>query len=317
MLTYFPSIRPYAIHRLEVTSPHVLYVEESGNPEGQPVLFLHGGPGGGASENSRRLFNPNDYRIILFDQRGAGRSTPHGSLDNNHTQALLADIEQIRIKLNVDNWWIYGSSWGSLLGLIYAQAHPDCVTAMILRGIFLNREQDFHWIFGGHGLNRIFPDHWEAFLSILPTDQRHNPLQGYHYLLSGEDEVARMKAAENWAMWEAQCSTLLPDPEWVAELTDPHEALRIARLQCHYMMNHYFLSPNQVLHHLHKIQHIPALLIHGRYDMICPLEGAWALQKAWEKAELHIVPDAGHLTREPGMLNAVIHATERMIARQK
>lgn len=315
MLSYFPPIHPYATYQLPVEPPHQIYVEECGNPQGLPVLFLHGGPGGGCSENSRCLFNPNLYRIILFDQRGAGRSTPHGELAANYTQGLLADIETIRQRLNIKRWVIYGSSWGSLLGLVYAQAYPERVLTLILRAVFLNRSRDFAWVFGDRGHNQIFPDYWQEFLSPLPKNHHHNPLFYYYALLTGENEIARMQAAESWAKWEARCVSLLPDPAFIEQHTDPHEALRMARIECHYLVNNCFLEPDQVMNNSEKIQHIPSILIHGRYDMVCPLEGAWQLHQACPASELQIIPDAGHWSKEPGMLNAVIHATERVAQR--
>ncbi len=312
MLSYFPAIHPYASHRIAVEPPHEIYVEECGNPQGLPILFLHGGPGSGCSENSRRLFDPNLYRIILADQRGAGRSTPHGELQHNHTQGLLSDIETIRQHLGIEQWLIYGSSWGSLLGLIYAQNYPQRVQGMILRGVFLNRNHDIEWAFGGKGHNMVFPDHWETFLKPLPADHQHNPLPYYFSLLTGDNEIAQMQAAECWVEWAVCCASLLPDPSYVAQHSDPHEALRIARMECYYMINNYFLEPDQALRNITRIQHIPSILIHGRYDMICPLDGAWQLHKAWPNSQLQIIPDAGHLTKEPSTLNAVILATEKM-----
>lgn len=312
MLTYFPPIQPYATYRLPVQSPHELYVEECGNPEGLPVLFIHGGPGSGCNENSRRLCDPRFYRIILFDQRGSGRSTPHAELQNNTTAALIADIEVIREKLNIERWVLLGGSWGSTLALVYAQAYPERVLSMILRSIWLGRKEDRDWFLTPHGAARIFPDYWEEFVSLLPAEQRHHPMYEYYSLLTSDDEVARLRAAETWTKWEASCAKLNIDPSYINEITRPHNALAVARLECHYFINNCFLEPNQILSHMDRLQNIPALILHGRYDMVCLLENAWQLHKAWAKSKLFIVPASGHSITEPEMLNAMILATGKV-----
>lgn len=310
MLTLFPPIKTNHVFSLEVDAVHRLYVEESGNPEGIPVLFVHGGPGSGCTEDHRRFFDPNVYRIILFDQRGAGRSTPYLELKHNTTQHLVQDMEQIRTHLGIERWVLFGGSWGSTLSLVYGQTHPERVLGMILRGVFLNRNADVQWLIEGRGANKIFPDQWENFLSILPEDQRHHPLLAYHDLLSGDDELARMAAAKAWSSWEAHCSTLEPNKQVVDLMTNPHQALSLAKIECHYFMNNCFLEPDQILNRMEKLQAIPAVIVHGRYDMACTLDNAWDLHQAWPSSELHIIRDAGHAASEPGIVDALIRATK-------
>lgn len=312
MNSYFPPIQPFATYRLPVQAPHELYVEECGNPHGLPVLFLHGGPGSGCNEDSRRFFDPNRYRIILFDQRGAGRSTPHAELMHNTTADLIADIERIRNFLDIDRWVVFGGSWGSTLGLVYAQTYPHHVLAMILRGIWLGINADRDWFYSPEGVAKIFPDYWEDFVSILPKDQRHRPMYEYYDLLTSANEVARMGAAENWVRWEARCAKLNIDPSYIEAITAPHNALSVARLECHYFINNCFLDPDQILSRMDSIQHIPAIILHGRYDMVCLLENAWRLHKAWAESKLFIVPNSGHSATEPEMLNALILATQKI-----
>lgn len=315
MLTLYPPIKPYHEFTLRVESPHEIYVEECGSPDGIPILFIHGGPGSGCTEDQRRFFDPNVYRIILFDQRGCGRSTPHMALEGNNTQALVEDMEQIRKKLNIDRWALFGGSWGSTLGLVYAQAHPQRVLGMILRGIFLNRDTDIQWLFGGAGANKIFPDYWEEFLSIVPEDQRHNPLRAYYEMLTGEDEVHRMSAAKIWSSWEGQCATLEPNRQLLDHMKNPHHALSFARIEAHYFMHHCFLEPDQIMRNIHKIEEIPGIIVHGRYDIVCALDNAWELNKAWANSELHIIRDAGHSATEPGIIDALVRATKSLTHR--
>lgn len=315
MLTLYPPIKPYHEFMLNVENPHKIYVEESGNPEGIPVLFVHGGPGGGTIEDYRRFFDPSVYHIILFDQRGCGRSTPHMALEGNTTQNLVSDMEEIRQKLNIDKWILFGGSWGSTLSLVYAQTHPDRVLAMILRGIFLNRNHDVQWLINAEGANKIFPDHWEEFLSILPEEQRHNPLIAYYELLTGDDEVSRMSAAKNWSTWEGHCATLEPNKQLIEHMKNPHHALSLARIESHYFINNCFLEPNQIMRNIHLIQHIPGIIVHGRYDIVCTLDNAWTLHKAWANSELNIIRDAGHASSEPGIVDALIRATKSIAQR--
>jgi proline iminopeptidase len=310
MATYFPPITPYNTFRLKVEDPHELHIEETGNANGIPMLFLHGGPGNGCSENSRRFFNPDTYRIITFDQRGAGRSTPYAETKNNNTQALVADIEVIREKLNIKDWVIFGSSWGSLLGLIYAQTHPKRVMAMILRSSFLNRNEDVDWLYGERGVKHIYPDYWQEFLEPVPAEHRHNPIVYYHSMLNSENELESMRAAEAWTLWDARCLTLVPNTDFTEYKGEPHTTLALARLSCHYLINNCFLEYDQVWRDLHRITQIPAIFIHGRYDMLCPFDGVWQLHKAWPKSELYVAPAAGHHHSDPAMLEATIKATE-------
>lgn len=310
MLTLYPPIKPYAFHRLRVDDIHELYLEECGNPNGIPAVFLHGGPGGGITPADRRFFNPDTYRIILFDQRGAGQSTPHAELTNNTTDALVQDLEKIRQHLHIDKWVVFGGSWGSTLALVYSQTFPDRVLYLILRGIFLNRSEDIQWLFGGGGASKIFPEYWQEFLSILPKDFHHHPVEGYYELLNSDDEVNRLAAAKAWSTWEAHTCTLNPSETVLKHMQDPHTALGIARLECHYFLNNSFLAPNQIMDNISKIQHIPGIILHGRYDMNCALENAWVLHHAWPNASLEIIRNAGHASSEPGMTNGLILATQ-------
>lgn len=312
MLTSFPAIEPYEQHLLAVEKPHQLYVEECGNPEGTPILFVHGGPGSGCSEDHRRYFDPNQYRIILFDQRGSGRSTPHADLSENNTQALVDDMEVIRKKLGVEQWVLFGGSWGSTLSLVYAQTHPERVRGLILRGIFLNRPHDMDWLYNGAGANFVFPDYWEDFTSAVKLNGHNNYMEAYYAVLTGTDEVARMAAAKAWSAWEGRCIALQLSQEALDSMTDPHFALSLARIECHYFMNNCFLTPNQILNNMPKIHHIPSIIVHGRYDMVCSLENAWTLHKAWPGSTLQIIPDAGHSSKEPGIVDALVRATHTM-----
>lgn len=313
MLSTYPAIMPYEQHMLTVDEPHQLYVEVCGNPQGMPVLFVHGGPGAGCSEDHRRYFDPNQYRIILFDQRGSGRSTPHADLTENTTQALIADMELIREFLNVDQWILFGGSWGSTLSLVYAQTHPDRVAGLILRGIFLSRPHDMDWLFNGAGANYIYPDYWDDFISAVKLIGHANYVQAYNEVLTGDDEIARMAAAKAWSTWEGRCSSLRLSQEGLEWITDPHTALSLARIECYYFLNDCFLEPNQILNDMPKIQHIPGIIVHGRYDIVCSFENAWTLHKAWPNSTLHIIPDAGHSSKEPGITDALVRATQTMI----
>lgn len=315
MLNNYPSIKPYAEHQIAVTKPHTLYVEESGNPDGLPILFVHGGPGAGCTPDHRTLFDPEVYRIILFDQRGSGRSTPHACLENNTTQDLVADIEQIRIHLNIPRWILFGGSWGSTLSLVYAQTFPQSVLGLILRGICLCREQEGRWFFEEGGASQIFPDYWEDFIRPIPQEERNDLINAYYRRLTGHDDLARMAAAKAWALWESRCATLQPRQNVIDQLSDPFTAMSLARIECHYFVNHCFLKPNQILDNMHRLQNIPGFIVHGRYDMVCTLQNAWALHKAWPGSELTIVRDAGHSSGEAGILDALILATQSMATR--
>lgn len=312
MQPLFPPIKPYATHRLDVDNgQHNLYIEECGNPAGKPVVFLHGGPGAGIDPDNRRFFDPALYRIVLFDQRGSGLSTPHASLENNTTQDLVSDIEGIRNHLGIAKWIVFGGSWGSTLALVYAETHPENVLGLILRGIFLCREQDIDWFYKEGGASRLFPDHWEAFANHLPENERSNILDNYYQRLINHDEVARMSAAKAWALWEGSCATLQPNPHVVDRFTNIHTAVSLARIEAHYFVNKIFLEPNQILNDAHKLQDIPGVIVHGRYDVVCPIDNAFALNKVWPQSELQIIRDAGHSACELGIINALVAATNQ------
>lgn len=314
MQTLYPEIKPYARHELAVEQPHVLYIDESGSADGLPVLFIHGGPGAGCDSASRRYFDPALYRIVTFDQRGCGRSTPHASLENNTTQALIADIERIREHLGIDKFVLFGGSWGSTLALAYAQAHPQRVHGLILRGIFLCRPQEFSWFYQ-EGASRLFPDYWEDYVAPIPVEERGDLMQAFYKRLTGTDQIAQMHAAKAWSTWEGRTATLRPNSQVVERFSEAHRALSIARIECHYFVNDAFLEPNQLLRDMPKIAHLPGIIVHGRYDAICPLDNAWALHQAWPNSELQIIRDAGHSAAEPGITDALIRAAEQMARR--
>ena len=316
MLSLYPDIKPYAAHSLKVDEVHTLHVEECGNPEGLPVVFVHGGPGSGCEPYHRRFFDPNVYRIVLFDQRGAGRSTPHAELANNTTPHLVADLERIRTQLGIERWVVFGGSWGSTLGLVYAETHPTRVLGLILRGIFLCAPWEIRWFYQ-EGANRLFPDYWEDYLKPVPAEERHEMVAAYYRLLTGSNEIARMAAAKAWSTWEGRCSTLRPRAEVVNHFSDPHTALSLARIECHYFMNDSFLAPDQIIRGAQRLKGIPGVIVHGRYDVVCPVENAWRLHQAWPGSELRIIADAGHSATEPGTVDALVNATQTMALRYK
>ncbi len=292
-------------------SGHKLYVEECGDPKGIPILFVHGGPGAGCSTDDRRFFDPERYRIILFDQRGCGRSTPYGSLENNTTQALLHDMEIIREYLGIKRWMLFGGSWGSTLSLLYAQKYTENVIAMILRGIFLCRDSDLKWLYK-EGANQVFPDYWQEFISPIPEEERDDLISTFYKRLNGEDELARMSAAKHWAQWEGQCATLHPCKNVLERFTNTHTAMSLSLIETHYFVNKCFIEPNQILRDAFKLEGIPGIIVHGRYDMICPLDNAQVLHQAWLGSELHVIRDAGHSSAEPGIVDALVNAAEMM-----
>lgn len=308
MIGQYPAIKPYVTHSLQMDALHTLYIEECGNPEGLPVLFIHGGPGAGCEPWHRRFFDPDVYRIVLFDQRGCGRSTPHAELRDNTTQILIADIERIRTHLGIERWVVFGGSWGSTLGLVYAETHPERVLGLILRGIFLCRPEEIRWFYQ-EGASWLFPDYWEEFLRPIPEGERADLVAAYYRRLTGEDELARMGAAKTWARWEAKASTLLPRKELVDHFSAPYTALSLARIECHYFMNNSFLEPDQLLRDAHRLADIPGVIVHGRYDAVCPAKNAWQLHQVWPRAELRIIPDAGHSALERGIIDALVRAT--------
>ncbi len=314
MLTLYPSIKPYNKFHLKVSDIHEVYIEECGNPRGIPLLVLHGGPGAGCDSIMPRLFDSAHYRIILFDQRGAGRSTPHAELAENTTQHLINDIETIRAHLKIEQWLLFGGSWGATLALAYAQSFPQQVLALMLRGVFLCRKQDVNWFYQD-GAGHIFPDYWEDYIKPIPEDERGDFVAAYHKLLTGPDELQRMSAAKAWSLWEARCATMRPNHSLVDHFTDPHVAMSLACIEAHYVLNGSFLEPNQLLNNAHKLAGIPGVIVHGRYDMVCPLDNAFDLQRAWPESHLDIVRDAGHSAMEPGIIDAMVRAGRNMANR--
>ncbi|QKT03192.1 prolyl aminopeptidase [Ectothiorhodospiraceae bacterium 2226] len=313
MRQLYPEIVPYVQHTLAVEPPHELHVEESGNPHGIPVLFVHGGPGAGCEPYHRRFFDPERYRIVLFDQRGCGRSTPHAELAGNTSQALVADMERIRTHLGIDRWVLFGGSWGSTLSLLYAQTHPERVRALVLRGIFLCRPREIDWFYQD-GASRIFPDAWEDFIAPIPEGEREALVPAYHRRLTSDNELARMQAAKAWSHWEGATSTLRGSRAVQDHFDKPYTALSLARIECHYFLNDSFLAPDQLLRDALRLADIPGVIVQGRYDVVCPMESAWALHKAWPRAELVVVPDAGHSASEPGIVDVLVRATDRFAA---
>ncbi|MDH5785124.1 MAG: prolyl aminopeptidase [Chromatiales bacterium] len=309
MHVLYPDIQPYVQHTLAVETPHTLHIEECGNPSGIPVLFVHGGPGAGCEAYHRRFFDPERYRIILFDQRGCGRSTPHASLERNTTQALVADMEAIREHLKIDRWSLFGGSWGSTLALVYAETHPERVMGLVVRGIFLCRPHEILWFYQ-QGASRLFPDYWQDYLAPIPETEQGDLLHAYYRRLTGNDEMARMAAAKAWSLWEGRTATLKPSESVINHFGDPFTALSLARIECHYFVNDSFLEPDQILRDAGRLEGIPGVIVHGRYDVICPVENAWQLSRAWPEAKLKIIADAGHAASEPGIINALVGATD-------
>ena len=314
MLPLYPEIKPYTRHMVPVDDVHEIYVDESGTPDGIPVLFLHSGPGSGCEFDSRSFFNPEKYRIILFDQRGAGRSKPHSDITNNTTQALVEDIEHIRKFLQIDKIMLFGGGWGSTLGLIYAEAYPDNVLALVLRGIFLGRNDDINWIYQ-EGVSKFYPDHWEDYVAPISTGERDDLLGAYARRINGTDELARMGAAKAWSRWEADCSSLHPNPRLVKHLTDPHRAMARCKIGVHYYSNNCFLEDNQILRDAAVLKDIPGIIVHGRYDMLCPVQNAHDLHAAWPISQVFLVREAGHSATEHALIDALIRATRDMALR--
>ncbi|HEY5654532.1 MAG TPA: prolyl aminopeptidase [Woeseiaceae bacterium] len=311
--TLYPAIEPNHTGYLKVGGHHELYYEESGNPHGKPVVFLHGGPGGGCSPGMRRFFNPDVYRIILFDQRGSGKSRPHASLEDNTTWDLVDDIEILRAALQVERWMVFGGSWGSTLALAYAQTYPQRVTELVLRGIFMLRKKEIHWFYQ-HGASEIFPDQWQGFLAPIPKSERHDLLRAYHKRLTSDDENTRLQAARAWSIWEGSTSLLQPDPKMIAEFGEDEMALAMARIECHYFMNDGFMEEDQLLHNIKRIRQIPAVIVQGRYDVVCPMISAWELHQAWPEAKFRVSPDSGHSAFDAGNTHELIMATDHFAA---
>jgi proline iminopeptidase len=312
----YPEIEPHRTGRLRVDGLHHIYWEESGNPDGKPVVFLHGGPGGGTEPKHRRFFDPDAYRIILFDQRGCGKSTPHASLVDNTTPHLVDDIEALRRHLAVERWQVFGGSWGSTLALAYAQRYPDRVTELVLRGIFTFAPDEIDWFYRT-GTRALFPEAYERFLAAIPPDEHDDIIAAYHRRLIGGDRAQQEAAARAWSIWECGVATLRQDPDLIAHCEDVGFTLAFARIECHYFINDGFLERStQLLDDLPKIRHIPGIIVHGRYDVICPVRNAWRLHKAWPESELVVIDDAGHSANEPGMVEALVAATDRFARRR-
>lgn len=309
-ITLFPPIEPYHQQHFRVSELHQLYVEECGNPEGQAVLFLHGGPGAGISTTHRRLFDPKHFRIILFDQRGAGKSLPHAELRDNTTWDLVADIEKLRAHLRVEKWLVFGGSWGSTLALAYAETHPSAVSHLVLRGIFMCRKSEIEWFYQ-KGAHWIFPEVWEQYLAPIPMDERADLVSAFYKRLTSSDESTRLAAAKAWSGWEGATVHLVPDPATYNRFTGDQMAVSLARIECHFFMHGcWFRSDDQLLEDVGKIRHIPTVIVHGRYDVVCPVKNAFDLHRVFPEAELKIIPDAGHSFDEPGILKALLSAVD-------
>lgn len=308
----FPAIKLANTWWFPVSDEHTLYLEESGNPQGIPVVFLHGGPGGSSDPGHRRFFDPEKYRIILFDQRGSGKSKPHASLDNNTTWDLVADLEKIREFLKIDRWVVFGGSWGSTLALAYAISHTEKVLGLILRGIFLARETDVDWFFRGDAA-RILPEAWKRFIDPIPLSERDDIVAAYYRRLTSKNEIIRMGAAKAWSIWEGSSITLMPDNKVVGNFSEPHFALSIARIECHYFMNQSFFEPNYLLENAHKLKDIPGFIVHGRYDMVCPIDQALLLHQSWSGSQLRVIGNAGHAASEPGISHALVDSCNQML----
>ena len=309
----YPAIRPYRTGRLRVSRVHELYFEESGNPNGKPVVFLHGGPGGGTDPKMRRFFDPKRYRIVLFDQRGCGKSTPHASLVENTTWDLVEDIEKLRDFLEIPRWQVFGGSWGSTLALAYAQTHPKRVTELVLRGIFMLRRWELEWFYQNPGgAAALFPDLWEEYVKPIPKADRHDMMAAYYRRLTSRNAATARVAARAWSIWEGATSYLRVNPDYVAQFEDSDYAAAFARIECHYFVNRgFFRSDAQLLEDVKRIRKIPGVIVQGRYDVICPMRSAWDLHRAWPEADLRIVGDAGHSAFETGMVHELVSATDR------
>ncbi len=304
----FPPIDPYESGRLPLDGGHVMYWEQSGNPDGIPVVFLHGGPGAGATPVHRRFFDPAAYRIVIYDQRGAGRSQPQGLLEDNTTAHLIADIETLRAHLGVERWLVFGGSWGSTLAIAHGEAYPDRCLGFVLRGIFLGRQCELDWFL--YGMRSVFPEIWDRLVDLLDPSDHEDILNGYHRRLMNPDKAVHLPAARAWSAYEGACSTLLPSPETVAAFSGDELAYALSRIETHYFINDLFMAENALLNDIDRIRHLPAIIVQGRYDMVCPIGTADALHKAWPEADYVVIPDAGHSAMEPGIRAALVRATE-------
>ena len=308
--TLYPPIEPYETGMLDVGDGHQIYYERSGTPGAKPAVFLHGGPGGGFAPDHRRLFHPEHYDVVLFDQRGCGQSTPHAAIEANTTWHLVADIERLRELAGFESWLVFGGSWGSTLALAYAQTHPERVSELILRGIYMLTKAELDWYYQ-FGVSEMFPDKWERFLAPIPEGERGNMMAAYHKRLTGDDPVAQVAAAKAWSLWEGETITLLPNDGLSSAHDEDHFALAFARIENHYFMNAGWMEEGQLLDNAHLLDGIDGTIIHGRYDMPCPLRFAYALHKAWSRADFRIVEGAGHAYSEPGIMDQLIRATDR------
>ncbi len=315
VLGLYPPIEPFRSGRLAVPGGHEIYYEQSGNPKGRPVIVIHGGPGGGSNATMRRFHDPSRYHIILFDQRGCGRSIPHASLENNTTWHLVADMERLRTHIGIERWQLFGGSWGSTLAIAYAETHPERVTDMVLRGIFLLRPAEIRWFYQD-GANWIFPDAFAQFESLIPPAERGDMIAAYHRRLTHDDRKVQIEAARAWSVFEGSTLSLIQDPERLKLFAADTYAIAFARIECHYFVNGGFLDqPNQLLANASKLRRIPGIIVHGRYDVVTPLKNAFDLKAVWPDAELRIVPDAGHAMTEPGITHELVSATRRYSAR--
>jgi proline iminopeptidase len=309
--TLYPKIEPYHSGFLKVSNLHTIYYEECGNPKGKPIVFLHGGPGGGLQSSYRSYFHPEKWRVILFDQRGAGKSTPHAELTENTTWDLVDDIEKLRNYLNIAQWAVFGGSWGSTLALAYAETHPKCVTHLILRGIFTLRREELQWFYQ-QGAHHIYPDAFENYLKPIPETERGDLIQAYYKRLTSNNKDIQLEAAKAWSIWEGLTSKLMQDPKAQERFGEDSFATAFARIECHYFIHKgFFKTDNQLLADVHKIRHIPAVIVQGRYDIPCPMKTAWDLHKAWPEAEFIVIQDAGHSMSEAGILSALVEATDK------
>ena len=309
--TLYPALEPFDAGYLRVSGLHEIYYEQCGNPGSKPVVFLHGGPGGGGDVAPRRFFDPARYRIILLDQRGCGRSRPHAELRENTTGDLIADLEALRERLRIDRWLVFGGSWGSTLSLLYAETHPERVTELVLRGIFLLRPSEIAWFYQ-QGAGELYPDAWEPYFNFIPAAERGDLLRAYHRRLTGSDAAVALEAAKVWSVWEGSTSHLRASPATIDRFRDDRFALAFARIEAHYFVNQAFMThPDQILREVGRVRHIPAVIVQGRYDVVCPMRSAWDLHRSWPEAELRVVPDAGHSAFEPGIVHELINATDR------
>ena len=312
MKELYPELQPFETGMLPVSELHTIYYERCGNPDGLPIVFLHGGPGGGIMEGYRRFYDPAAYHIILFDQRGSGKSTPHAELRENTTWDLVADIERLREKFGIKQWIVFGGSWGSTLALAYAETHPERVSGLILRGIFLCRPSELSWFYQA-GANQIFPDFWEQYRDAIPETERGDMMQAYYKRMTSDDEKVRLDACRAWSIWEGSTSKLHPDTSLIEHFAGDKEALALARIECHYFVNNcFFPTDNFLLENVEKIRHIPTVIVQGRYDVVCPATSAWDLHKAFPESALTIVPAAGHSVSEPGITSALVEATDKI-----